>query len=54
MTDQIKKLLNAFDKELENLEEHLETNDYLSFESIGALQEIVDLLKGELEDAKPM
>lgn len=58
MAKQIEKLLAAIEVEWtnleEHLEEHLETNDYLSFEIIGSLGAYIDLLKGELDDAKPM
>lgn len=54
MTKQIEKLLAAIETEMANLEEHLETNDYVSFEIIGSLGAYIDLLKGELDDAKPM
>lgn len=52
MTKQIEKLLAAIETEMVNLEEHLETNDYLSFEIIGSIGAYIDLLKGELDDAK--
>lgn len=58
MTKQIEKLLAAIEVEWtnleEHLEEHLETSDYLSFEIVGSLGAYIGLLKGELEDAKPM